>query len=100
MRYLPLGPAPFVPLVAVLWPAQKAKLFLAWSERGRMSKADDSNAARWMKAAKQPFMVTVPSLVQHDDGEPSVKGGRRHVPWQEGWRQALLVADDALAYDW
>jgi hypothetical protein len=38
--------------------------------------------------------------VQHDDGTPSVKGGRDHVPWQESWRQALFLADDATAYDW
>jgi hypothetical protein len=45
-------------------------------------------------------MVAVPSIVQHDDAQPSVKGGRDHVPWAESWRQALLLADDAAAYDW
>jgi len=22
------------------------------------------------------------------------------VPWAESWRQALLLADDAMSYDW
>jgi hypothetical protein len=65
-----------------------------------MTRADDGNAARWVRATKQQVWVAVPSLVQHDDDTPSVKGGRDHVPWQESWRQALFLADDATAYDW
>jgi len=101
VRYVALGPSSFVPLVCVLWPAHEARAFLWWSDSARgMTRADDGNAARWMKATRTQVMVTVPSLVQHDDGEPSVKGGRSHVPWQEGWRQALFLADDAFRYDW
>ena len=101
VRYVPLGPSSFMPLVCVLWPTHVARSFLDWSAAARgMTRADDGNAARWMKATRQQVLVAVPSIVQHDDGEPSVKGGRAHVPWTEKWRQALLLADDATDYDW
>ena len=101
VRYVALGPSSFMPLVCVLWPTHVARSFLAWSTTAKgMTRADDGNAARWMKATRTQIMVAVPSIVQHDDGEPSVKGGREHVPWAEGWRQALFLADDATSYDW
>lgn len=99
--YIPLGPAPFVPLVAVLWPRRVAEFFLHWARSAqKLTRADDGNAAKWMKRTRQEFLVSVPSLVQHDDSEPSVKGGRVHSPWRESWRQALFLADDALDYEW
>ena len=101
VRYVPLTVGSFMPLVAVLWPTHVARSVLDWSGTARgMTRADDGNAARWVRATRQQILVAVPSIVQHDDGEPSVKGGRAHVPWQEAWRQALLLADDATAYDW
>ncbi len=101
VRYVPLVPSSFVPLVAVLWPAAVARSFLEWTTTARgMTRADDGNASRWLRATRQQAWVTVPSIVQHDDGEPSVKGGRSHVPWAEKWRQALFLADDASLYDW
>ncbi len=101
VRYVPLGPTSFMPLVCVLWPVAAARSFLAWSTTApRMTRADDGNAARWVRATKQQVWVATPSLVQHDDGQPSVKGGRDHVPWAEAWRQALFLADDATSYDW
>lgn len=100
VRYIPLGPASFVPLVAVLWPKAKAEEFLHWSRSGHTTRADDGNAARWMKTTKQQIMVTVPSLVQHNDFVPSVKGGRDHVYGAESWRQALFLAQDAADYEW
>lgn len=100
-RYVALGAAPFVPLVAVLWPRQKAQEFLFWAENQRgMTRADDGNCAKWARATKQRFLASVPSLVQHDDSEISIKGGRTHKPWAESWRQALFLAEDALDYEW
>jgi hypothetical protein len=100
-RYVTLGPSSFMPLVCVLWPTRVARSFLDWSVTARnMTRADDGNAAKWMRHTKQQIQVAVPSIVQHDDGVPSVKGGRDHVPWAEAWRRALLLADDAAAYDW
>ena len=101
VRYVPLVPSSFVPLVCVLWPTHIARSFLEWSKTApRMTRADDGNASRWLRATRQQFLVAVPSIVQHDDGEPSVKGGRDHKPWAESWRQALFLADDATAYEW
>ncbi len=101
VRYVPLGPTSFMPLVCVLWPVAAARSFLAWSTTAqKMTRADDGNAARWIRATKQQVWVATPSIVQHDDGQPSVKGGRIHVPWAEAWRQALSLADDATSYDW
>ena len=97
--YVPLGPAPFVPLVAVLWPRQLAIDFLAWSETAaRITRADDGNAARWMRQVKQEFLVCVPSLVEHDDFTPSVKGGVKESQGKDRSRVAMLLADDAR--DW
>lgn len=98
--YAPLLASNFVPAVAILWPAQKAQEFLDWAKSNRVTRADDGNAARWMRRTKQQFLVTVPSLVEHNDGVPSVKGGRAHRPWAEGWRRALFLAEDASTYDW
>ncbi len=101
VRYVPLMLSSFMPLVCVLWPTKVARGFLEWSATaGRMTRADDGNAARWLRATRTPVLVSVPSIVQHDDGEPSVKGGRSHVPWAESWRQAMRLADDATAYNW
>lgn len=98
--YVPLGPTPFVPMVAVLWPRQKAEEFLQWARFNKTTRADDGNAAKWARKTRQQFLVTVPSLVQHNDGVPSVKGGREHKPWVESWRQALYLAEDAADYQW
>jgi hypothetical protein len=101
VRYVPLGPTSFMPLVCVLWPAQAARSFLSWSDRAHgITKADDGNAARWAKATRTQVMVAVPSLVQHDDDAPSVKGGRISVPWTESWRYAQTLADDCSTYGW
>jgi hypothetical protein len=99
-RYTPLLNSSFVPLVCTLWPKRCAEAFLDWSRSSKTTRADDGNAARFMKATKTPFLVSVPSLVEHDDGQPSVKGGRTHTPWKESWRRAVLLASDGLDYDW
>ena len=98
--YIPLGPSVFMPLVCVLWPYAVAASFLFWARTHKTTRADDGNAAKWMRQTKQEVLVTVPSLVQHNDDEPSVKGGRPHKPWAESWRQALFLAEDALDYEW
>ena len=49
-----------------------------------------------MKRAKQPFVVTVPSLVQHNEEVPSVKGSDN----SGNWCRALFLAQDGLAYEW
>lgn len=99
-RYQPLLNTSFVPLVACLWPKATAEAFLEWSRHNKVTRADDGNAAKFMRRTKQPFVVTIPSLVEHNDYVPSVKGGREHKPGAESWRHALLLAADAAHYDW
>jgi hypothetical protein len=104
-RYVHLGPASFVPLVAVLWPREKAEAFLDWSQTAKkITRSDDGNASRWVRSTNEVFMVSVPSLVEHNDFVPSVKGGpgqaRRHKPGKESWRSAALLAEDGAAYKW
>ena len=60
-RYVPLLNTSFVPLVAVLWPRRKAQAFLVWSQSAKTTRADDGNAAKWMRRTKQPIVCTVPS---------------------------------------
>ena len=101
-RFISLGPAPFVPLVAVLWPRQQLADFAAWSDTAaRMTRADDGNVARWMKQTRQEFQVCVPSIVEHDDFTPTVKGGtRKESHGLAKDRVALLLAEDARDYVW
>jgi hypothetical protein len=101
VRYVTLAPASFMPLVCVLWPTQAARRFLQWAATSRkVTRADDGNAGRWVRTTRQHVLVAVPSLVEHDDYVPSVKGGRVHKPGMESWRRALMVAADAADYDW
>lgn len=101
VRYVPLTVGSFMPLVAVLWPVRKAREFLEWSLTARpITRADDGNAGKWVRRTKQQVMVAVPSIVQHDDEAPSVKGGRDHKPWAESWRRALFLADDCSKFRW
>lgn len=99
-RYLPLGPSPFMPLVAVLWPKALAEDFLAWGLVNKTTRADDGNAGRWMRERKVGVLVSVPSLVEHDDSIDSVKGARRATRGLDRTRVAALLAEDALAYEW
>jgi hypothetical protein len=111
IRYVPLHPtSAFVPIVAVLWPVERARAFSEWADSGVVlpghpsPRADDSVLAKWMKGVpksrgrgqvqRNTFMVTVPSLVDHLD-VPSVKGMRT----VEGWK-ALFLASDAADYEW
>lgn len=100
--YIPLGPAPFVPLVAVLWPRRAATDFMEWTNTAsRLTRADDGNVGRWMRQTKQEFLVTVPSIVEHNDFTPSVKGGtRRESHGKASDRVALLLAEDASRHEW
>ncbi len=98
---IPLGPTNIVPLVCVLWPREAAAALLGWSAAAAgLTRADDGNVARWMRYAKQEFMVTVPSICEHDDFTPTVKGGRPETQGKDRTRVALFLADDASRYVW
>ena len=65
-----------------------------------MTRADDGNVARWMKQTRQEFLVTVPSIVEHDDFTPTVKGGNAETQGRDRARVALFLADDARDHEW
>jgi hypothetical protein len=101
-RYVPLGPSNIVPLVAVLWPRACAVEFAFWAETAaRITRADDGNVARWARQTRQEFVVAVPSICEHDDFTPTVKGGdRKESQGRARDRVALFLAEDARRYDW
>jgi hypothetical protein len=71
----------FVPVVATLWPHEKAESFLAWTEGREIPglrapyRSDDAMAGAWMRYTKQTVYATYPSLVQHPDDVDPVKDG-------------------------
>lgn len=95
----------FVPVVAVLWPKEKAEEFMAWSKvdklPGAFPRSDDAIVGRWMIKTKQEILVTMPSLVQHPDTVPSIIGRRAQWGRDKG-RVALhyIGEDDPLEIDW
>jgi len=99
--YISLLRSPIVPLVAVLWPRAKAEEFLEWSTgHPKMTRADDGNVGRWHRDTGQEILVCVPSLVEHPDMVPSVKGGQQARWGKDKQRVALAVAADGLSYQW
>ena len=99
--YLWMHRSPIIPLVAVLWPRYKAEEFLHWSDTAKgMTRADDGNAGKWTRETGQDIRVCVPSLVEHPDMEPSVKGGQKSRWGKDPMRKAVLWADDGLAHQW
>ena len=99
-RYVDLLRSPIVPLVAVLWPRAVAQEFLEWGDTHHTTRADDGNAGRWHKQTGQHVRVCVPSLVEHPDMVPSVKGGQQARWGKDKQRVAVSVAEDGLAYSW
>lgn len=98
---IPLGPASFVPLVAVLWPYACAIDLWEWAQTAaQLTRADDGNVARWARQTKTEIMVAVPSIVEHDDFTPTVKGGRPETMGRDRSRVALLLAEDARLHQW
>lgn len=100
IRYLPLQTLPFVPLVACLWPRRKVQEFLHWAGQARLTKADDGNVGRWARYTRQQIICTIPSIVEHNDHIPSVKGGRDSTWGKDRSRSALFLANDAREFEW
>lgn len=105
--YCRLHPNDFVPVVATMWPVQKAESLLSWTcdnpaRLGHVDpRSDDAVAGRWMRYNREQVVCTVPSLVQHPDDVPSTIG-RKHRAGEDVNRVAALWigADDPLALDW
>lgn len=76
-RYVELDRHTFVPTVAVVWPRAAVESILAFSESygfGDEFTADDGNLAVWAKATGTAVWATVPSLIEHEDRDPSLVG--------------------------
>jgi hypothetical protein len=88
----------WVPCVALAMHTALA-LDLARYESGTTVISDDEIIGRWAADRHHPWFSTIPSLVQHDDDEPSIIGGHVYHP---GARQAACWIGDysALQVDW
>jgi hypothetical protein len=66
----------WMPAVAVSYPLAMVEQILAWANKvgGRHSRSDDHMLGRWARETKARVLVTVPSLVEHPDDQPSVIG--------------------------
>jgi hypothetical protein len=77
-RFAPLAPAAFVPLVGLLYPRQHVEALIAyvdgssWPSARRMGTADDAVVAGYVRANRLTVQALVPSIVDHDDGLPSI----------------------------
>jgi len=106
-RYVEILARGFLPVVAVLWPKDKAMHFLEWSRNAPQlqrrngmrieHRSDDAMGFLWMRSQRQRAMATIPSLVQHPDDVPSTiarkPGGRTALFWHEPpW--------DPMSVDW
>jgi hypothetical protein len=104
-RYIRLSQRSFMPVVAVLWPMPKLVEFREWVKDNphlpgqREPRSDDAVAGRWKMITRQEVLVTVPSLVDHPDMEPSTIG--KTAMWgRDAGRCAQFLAGDAREYDW
>lgn len=108
-RYIQAAPANFCPVVAVLWPVEAAARFLDWASRAKLPghpdrvHSDDAVLGDWIKRMREVVWITVPSLVQHPDMVPSVKG-RNNIGWGKDKNRVALnwigPDRDPLELDW
>jgi hypothetical protein len=76
-RFVDVHQGDFMPVVAVLWPVDKAADFLEWGthpdrlrqKNGRVfvERSDDAMGGRWMRQRRQRVLATIPSLIEHPD---------------------------------
>lgn len=108
-RYSTVWFQDFAPVVAMLWPRQKAQEFLEWSRDAKLPgmpnpRSDDAVVGSWMKFTRQTVLATVPSLVEHPDDVPSVKRKEGTIDtWgRDKGRQACwyIGDEDPLQHDW
>lgn len=109
-RYIQARPKTnsFLPAVAVLWPRQHAEHFREWLKTARLPQhpkrepaSDDAAIARWALANRQRVLITVPSLVEHPDREPSLIGKRAKWGKDRGRVALIYIGEgDPLELDW
>jgi hypothetical protein len=99
-RFVDIHPGDFMPVVAVLWPVEKAREFHAWGsdpttlrhKNGRpfVERSDDAMGGRWMRRTMNRAVATIPSFIEHPDDVISTiartNSGRTALFWHgEGW---------------
>ncbi|GIV03724.1 MAG: hypothetical protein KatS3mg015_2554 [Fimbriimonadales bacterium] len=97
----------FIPVVAVLWPKEKARHFLEWAMTAKVPgypnpRSDDAVAGTWMRFTHQDVYVTYPSLVQHPDDVDPVKDGHHRAGYgRDPSRVARAFCNtDPLSIEW
>lgn len=107
-HYVEVYAGDFLPIVAVMWPREKALDFHQWgSDPGRLlrrsgrgnvvERSDDAMGGRWMKVRRERVLATIPSLIEHPDDAPST------IAKRPANRTALFwhgVNWDALSVNW
>lgn len=104
----PLMRRDLLPVVAVLWPKDKAEHLLEWTSANKLPglrppyRSDDAVGGVWMRMTKQDVYVTIPSLVQHPDDTDPVKGGHHEARHgRDRGRIALEYCEgDSLEIEW
>lgn len=106
-RYCRMRPSSneFFPVVATVWPVEIARELAAWGATApffgnRPPRSDDHMTAKFLLRTKQDVIVTVPSLVQHPDMVPSVKGRNNSAWGKDSGRVAAFWKEDVSEYRW
>lgn len=88
----------WTPTVALVWPALLIPRFLTFVEKhpGIAKTGDDNVTGAFVRIEKLPVWVTVPSLVEHPDREPSLIG-RKASQGRNRMRVAAVPAETSLA---
>lgn len=96
----------FLPVVAILWPVEKAQEFLVWTQANphklghKDPRSDDAVGGRWASLTKQTVRFTIPSLVQHPDQVPSLIGRRASWGKDSGRVAQYFCEGDPLDFSW
>jgi hypothetical protein len=95
-RFVDIHHGDFMPVVATLWPVDKAREFAEWATTHQrvthrrngtpfVERSDDAMAGRWMRSTRQRVLATIPSLFEHPDDVPSTiarkPSGRTALFW-------------------
>lgn len=105
--FVPLAFREFMPVVATIWPVDKARSLMEWAETAKLPgmprpvRSDDAVCGLWKRECRETVYCTVPSLVQHPDDVDSTIGKRAANGADKGRVAAFYIGDgDPLAIDW
>lgn len=94
----------WVPVVALVWPARLVCEVVCWVAEQNYPdafRADDEIVGRALRALGEPVLACVPSLVQHDDVNPSLVSQRARAGRDPARVAAFWIGDDdPMLLDW